>query len=331
MRTSNEDRTIQWLCDQYERGNISFKHKLQRPVGQWNKKMKSLLVHSLFIGIPIDDVYVEEKDGVAYVIDGVQRISESINFVNNKYALSDITPPIYLQFVEDGKPVKKRYDIAGKRFNKLEEEVQKAFLACSFSVCYLIEYTPEEVKEMFKRKNTSKPLNAKLMRVCIESDKFSDTVYDLANHPFMDKVITVAQKKNGSDRDAIRQTFMLMMSDDKQSFTSFRSNDIDNFVIEHSEDAIKFAGDLESVLNSLHKAFEDVETIKLPITSIPMILWSGYKVQKNKYSFSKFVEVVKKFIDEHDTNEEYKEFVKSGTGNQPNVEGRLNWWKNAIK
>lgn len=51
-----------------------------------------------------------------------------------------------------------------------------------------------------------------------ESDKFSDDVYSLANHPFMNKIVTKAQRKNGADRDLIIQTLMLIETTDNQEF-----------------------------------------------------------------------------------------------------------------
>ena len=41
-----------------------------------------------------------------------------------------------------------------------------------------------------RRQNSQKPLNGKLLRIVHESDAFSDAVYSLANHPFMDKLVT---------------------------------------------------------------------------------------------------------------------------------------------
>lgn len=33
MQTSNKERTLSWITNQYKKGNISFSHKLQRPIG----------------------------------------------------------------------------------------------------------------------------------------------------------------------------------------------------------------------------------------------------------------------------------------------------------
>lgn len=45
----------------------------------------------------------------------------------------------------------------------------------------------------------------------------------------------------------------------------------------------------------------------------------------------KLIDIINKFLNEYDTNEEHKKFVQSVTSGQENVRGRLEWWKNKIK
>lgn len=327
MKTASKERTLQWINNQHRKGNISFSHKLQRPIGQWNPKMKSLLIHSLLSGFPVNPIYVVDEDGTIYTLDGSQRTSTCISYLNNEFSLSKDTPNITIISKENGESIAKEYEIAGKKFKKLDEEVQSTLLACSLEFCTLSDYTDSEVKEMFRRQNSGKPLNGKLLRIVNESDDFSDAIYSLATHPFIDKLVTKAQRKNGTDRDLIIQTLMLIESNSSQEFISFRSKDIDVFVSDYSVDQNKIST-LETALDNFDKAFED---IKLPITSAPMVLYSGYRVTKDKKSFSKLVGLINEFLVGYDNNEEYKQYVLSGTSNSENVTGRLSYWKNLVK
>lgn len=328
MRTASKERTLQWICNQYNKGNISFSHKLQRPIGQWNPRMKSLLIHSLLSGFPVNPIYIVDEIGILYTLDGSQRTSTCISYINNEFALSKDTPNIFLQVTEEGESVSKEYEIAGKKFKKLDEEVQSTLLACSLEFCTLSEYTDDEVKEMFRRQNTSKPLSGKLLRIVHESDAFSDAVYFLANHPFMGKLVTSTQRKNGTDRDLIIQTLMLICTNNENDFTSFRNKDIDIFVQDHADESLEKVKTLSDTLDSFNEVLDDV---KIPITSIPMVLYSGYRVKKDKKSFSKLIDIVNEFLSGYDSNEEYKQFVQSGTSAQENVRGRLDWWREKIK
>lgn len=328
METSSKARTLQWINNQYQKGNISFAHKLQRPVGQWNNSMKSLLIHSLLSGFPVNPIYCVEENNIIYTLDGSQRTSACISYINNEFALSKDTPLMPFPTRENGEVIIKKYDIAGKKFKKLTEDLQSTLLACSLDFCTLSHYTDDEVKEMFKRQNAGKPLSGKHLRVVYESDEFSDVVYSLSKHPFMDKLLTKTQRKNGTDRELVIQTLMLMCTDQKNEFTSFRKKDIDSFVKDHADKNLTKATLLKDVLDGFNGAFDD---IKIPVTSIPMILYSGYRVKKDKKSFQKLIEIIKKFIENYNTNDDYKKFVKSGTGNSENVRGRFEYWKNLIR
>lgn len=328
MNTSSKERTLQWINNQHQRGNISFSHKLQRPLNQWNTRMKSLLIHSLLSGFPVNPIYIVEENKIMYTLDGSQRTSTCIDYVNNVFALSKDTPSITVTSNKNGESVTRTYDIAGKKFKKLDEEVQGILFSCCLEFCTLSEYTENEVKEMFKRQNTSKPVGAKLLRICNESDEFSDAVYSLANHPFMNKLVTPTQRKNGTDRDLIIQTFMLIMTNHDNDYTSFRTKDIDVFVKSHSDETLDRIPVLKEAMDKFNAAFEE---IKIPVTSIPMVLYSGYKVIRNKGAFGKLIDIVNEFLSGYDANEEYKKFVMSGTSASENVRGRFDWWRNKVK
>ena len=165
-------------------------------------------------------------------------------------------------------------------------------------------------------------------KIVHESDEFSDVVYSLANHPFMNKLVTPTQRKNGTDRDLIIQTFMFMLTNQGNDFTSFRTKDIDAFVRDYSDIALEKADVLKDSMDKLDAAFEE---IKIPVTSIPMVLYSSYRVTKNKESFSKLVDIINDFLTSYETNDEYKQFVMSGTSSSDNVKGIFNWWRNKIK
>ena len=81
-------------------------------------------------------------------------------------------------------------------------------------------------------------------------------------------------------------------------------------------------------MDKLDTAFEE---IKIPSTSVPMVLYSCYRVTKDKKSFTKLVEIINEFLNGYDDNEEYKQFVQSGTGSQQNVRGRFDWWREKIR
>lgn len=137
------------------------------------------------------------------------------------------------------------------------------------------------------------------------------------------------QRKNGTDRDTIIQAMMLISSTQEQEFTSFRTKDIDVYVSDYADQYIDRADTLKEVLDKFDELF--VSSVKIPVTSIPQILYSGYRIVKDKKSFTRLVEKIVEFLAEYDSNEEYKQFILNGTGSKENVKERFDYWRKIVK
>lgn len=314
-------KTLQALSKAMQKENISLSHKLQRPEGQWNRKQKTDLIDSLLRKYPINPTYGIKKDGVISIIDGVQRLSTVRDFLSDKFALSKDMESVIVNGEEK--------NISGLKFSKLDEDTRDAILNAELQVYELTDCTEKDVREMFRRQNAGKPLNGKLLRVVYESNEFSETVYSLANHPFMNKVVTPTQRKGGTNRDIIIQTLMLIETNKDQEFISFKSKDMDAFVGDYADNINNEK--IEILKTAMDKFDEAFDEIKIPITSLAMILFAGYRIIKDKKSFSKLVELVNDFLENYDTNEEYRQYVLNGTGQAVNVRGRLDYWRNLIR
>lgn len=314
-------KTLQALNKAMEKGTILLSHKLQRPEGQWNRKQKTDLIDSLLRKYPTNPTYGIKQDGVVSVIDGVQRLSCVRDFLGDKFALSKDMEPVLINDEEKS--------LAGLKFSKLDEDTKDIILSSELQIYELTDCTEKDVREIFRRQNAGKPLNAKQLRIVRESDEFSDAVYSLATHPFTDKLMTKTQRKNGTDRDLIIQTLMLIETNQNQEFVSFRTKDIDAFVSDYSDNIE--SSKIDTLKSAMDKFDESFEEIKLPVTSVPMVLYSGYRILKDKKSFSKLVDIVNEFLTNYENNEEYKQYVQSGTGSAENVRGRLDYWRGLIK
>lgn len=314
-------KTLQALSKNMEKGNILLFHKLQRPEGQWNRRQKTDLIDSLLRKYPINPTYGIKEDGIISIIDGVQRLSCVRDFLADKWALSKEMEPVIINSEEK--------TLAGLKFSKLDEDTKDAILGAELQLYELTDCGEKDVREMFRRQNAGRPLNGKQLRIVHESDDFSEAVYSLSIHPFMDKLMSKTQRKNGTDRDLIIQTFMLMETNNENEFISFRTKDIDAFILDHSEAITSEKTDmLKNAMDKFDEAFDD---IKIPVTSIPMILYSGYRIVKDKKSFSKLVDLVREFLDNYEMNDDYKQFVQKGTTSAVNVRGRFDYWRNIIK
>ncbi|MDE7425559.1 MAG: DUF262 domain-containing protein [Lachnospiraceae bacterium] len=315
-------KTLQALTKAMEKNTILLSHKLQRPEGQWNRKQKTDLIDSLLRKYPINPTYSIKENGILSVIDGVQRLSCVRDFLLDKFALSKDMESVIINGEEKM--------LAGLKFSKLDEDTKDTILNSELQIYELTECTEKDIREMFRRQNAGKPLSNKQLRVVYQSDKFIEIINTLSNHPFMSKLMTKAQQKSGTDKDLIIQTLMLIETNQEHEFNSFRTKDIDAFILEHSEDiASEKIKLLENAMDKFDEAFG--ESVKIPVTSIPMILYSGYRILKDNKPFEKMIGLVNEFLGNYDSNEEYKKYVQSGTSSVENVRGRFDYWRNLIK
>ena len=300
----------------------SMKHKFQRQENQWSNRQKSLLIDSMLRPYPIDPVRCEVgSDDVRRIFDGVQRATTVRDFFKEDgFRLAKDLKPVTI----DGEV----YEIAGKKYTQLDEAVQDKLNDYEMTIYVFTDCTEADIREMFTRQNNGKPLNNTQKRTAIESEKVSDIIFNLADHEFFEKVLTDAQYKKDVQRDLVRETLMLVNTDEENDFTSFRAKDIDSFVVWYAENIN--AADI-STLTDVLDTLNTGDTIKVKSTSIPMILYAGYKCLKDSKDFRKFSAAVDEFIENYDVNEEYKQLVQSGTTSSAGVKARLQYWNNVVE
>lgn len=315
-------RAVSSFVKDVSRGKYNMHHKLQRKEGQWSNMQRGELIESILLAYPIDPIRCDVKDdGIGYVFDGVQRSTNICNYINDGYRLPRALKPISL----DGN----EYEIAGKKFSQLDEAVQDRIKSAEIQVYLFTGATDHDIREMYRRQNNGRALSNTQKRTAIESDDLSEIVFSLADHPFFEKVLSKTQLKRDVQRDLTREVLMLTETNNENDFTSFKSNDIDNFIIWYADNIN--TEKVELIRQALDKLNESFEDLNINTLSVPMVVFSGYRVLKDKKSFSKLIDVINNFVETYETNEEYKQYCQGGTTSQPNVRGRLDYWRNIIR
>ncbi len=317
MESNLKRKTVQSLLYNMEKGKISLDHKLQRAEGQWDATRKSNLIDSLLRNIPLNPAYVCKDDDVLGVIDGVQRFSTIRDFVNNEFACvkMDEDYPLILNG--------ERKDISGLKFKKLDEDTKQALLNTDLQYYEVSDYTEKDIKVLFERLNSGKPLNSRQMRVIYESDIVNMAINELISHPFMLKLISKTQRKNSADRDTIRETIMLLTGK-----TSFAKKDINDFIANEIDNHIDKFDDIRNVLDILDK---NIEKIKLPITTAPFLLYAACKAASENKDMDNFVKAIIEFADNYKDNAAYKECLKEGTTSSTSINARFQYWNNLLE
>lgn len=135
----------------------------QRHSGMWNAITKSNLVWSILADSYIPPiVLLKDKRGVDakgkdiygyQILEGQQRLITTLfPFLNDEWALHGATEPVEV----DGFT----YDIAGKKFRELEEELQDVIKNYRFTVQAIENYTMEEAEKLYFNINSGVALSA---------------------------------------------------------------------------------------------------------------------------------------------------------------------------
>ena len=185
----------------------------------WRTAQKIELIESILMGIPIPTIYFfENKLGIKQMVDGRQRISAIIDFMNDKFKLNDL----------------KMLSMFNKKsFTELEAIYKNKISDYQLSI-YVIEYpTPEQVKyDIFDRVNRSgTPLNNQEMRNALYYGNSTKLIKQIAESPeFLEATGSSIKPARMKDRYAIlRLIGFYLLRTNKLDFY-YKSN-IDEFLV----------------------------------------------------------------------------------------------------
>lgn len=149
MRMDESRYSVAEVIEMLGRKDLVANKEYQRGSGIWPTGPRSYFIDTVLSGFPFPKIYFFEyldrasRKTKRELVDGQQRISSIVSFVDDKFALTSVS---------------KRY--AGMRFSDLQPEVQDEFLSYPISVDVIRNATRQDILEMFKRMNAyTLPLN----------------------------------------------------------------------------------------------------------------------------------------------------------------------------
>lgn len=155
----------------HEAGTLVLTPKFQRR-NVWTIPQRSYLIDTVLRGLPVPPIYLrirqsdDRKKTIREVIDGQQRITSILEFIEGRYKLSRTLDA----------------DYAGRYFSQLDRSVQDALVGYAFICESFGGIGDAEILEIFARLNTySVALNGQELRNGKFFGLFKQTVYALAH------------------------------------------------------------------------------------------------------------------------------------------------------
>ena len=195
--------SIASIIKKIDKHTIRFDHPLQRESEQWTPVMKGNLISDILQNNRLHPLIFAEQiiNGVAIIwdLDGKQRCTNAYSFVNNGYKISKNIRRWNIKYQttekdengneildENGFPIAKNeeFDIRGKKFLDLPEELQEKFLDYTFNYDQYLNCSEEDIGYHIERYNDGKPMNKAQKGITKIGTEFAEMVKSISNMSF---------------------------------------------------------------------------------------------------------------------------------------------------
>lgn len=222
-KTKKDVYMVKVLLNMFKRGQLNKNHPLQRHADRWKLIAKSGLVSTIIKGEDLDSLKIceqilNETDFILWLIDGLQRLTTLEEYKNGAFRISKNLemPFVYYQqcINEEMKVVK--YDLRGKRFKDLPEELQDAFDSYPIEVVKHLDCTDEEIAYHIARYNRQTSMNAEEKNI-LPMSNIATYIKNTTNNDFFKDYgnYTESEIKNGKLNRTVYETITIMFHSDK--------------------------------------------------------------------------------------------------------------------
>lgn len=214
------NRRLSWnlkqLVDNIGNGKCNLSHPIQRG-DVWDKKRKSLLIHSIVMDYPIGSIYVENRDGSYYVLDGKQRCLAIYDFLFSEFRPNKRktdTPEVKgrsFRLVSVPEKVMindKEYDFNGKLYEELDDAVKDKIIEMILSIDSFSDASADDIKEIFFRLNNGKSLSAIAKSRTQANDL--ESIRKLSEHDLFKDILSKSAIDNFQNDEIVIKTIMVL-------------------------------------------------------------------------------------------------------------------------
>lgn len=202
-RANKKTWVVNNFYKRWKNGEINFDNPIQRGI-VWNKKDSSLYIHSLLYSILIyqKPFLVSKKEYGYDVLDGKQRGTTLIKYINNEFALTGLQnePLIMVK----GEP----YQINGKFFKQLPEALQMEILDFEIEMA-MLEDAPIEIEALFFERSNSGRAMAKI-DLARSRNRAIEAVKEIAEHEIFSIMFSKKMLEKLSQEEIVVKTWQAL-------------------------------------------------------------------------------------------------------------------------
>lgn len=276
-------QTIAWIKERNQSDSLEISPKFQRRA-VWLEKERSSLMDTILLKLPFPEVYIQvetdqESGSQKYIIvDGQQRISSILKFINGEVSL----------------PHESEWE--GISFRELSPEQKRSFWDYKIVVRMLRNTNDAEIRDLFQKLNTNNVvLNNQELRNAKYTGRFKQVCERLADDPFFQHIglFTPREVRRMEDIEFVSELLVLVVDgiqNKKDHLEDFYASFNEEFPNEN-----QYELDFRTSLNLLQQVtVEDNQTLiktKSNFYSLFGACLKYYRVTKRN-SFSSPVDVI---------------------------------------
>lgn len=208
---------------------IRFDHPLQRASEQWSPAMKGNLISDILQGNPIPALVFAEQIvnnlAIIWNLDGKQRCTNVHSFHNDGYKITKNVRRWNIKYQaticdKEKKPIldekgfpqseKREFDIRGKKFSDLPEELRDKLMDYNFEIVQYLNCSSEDIAYHIARYNEGKPMTASQKGITRLGEEFASIVKSISGMTFFKELggYKVSEGNNGTVNRVVVESVM---------------------------------------------------------------------------------------------------------------------------
>lgn len=227
-KSKDTQYSISSLIKKIDGYTFRFDHPTQRESGRWTLKMKGNLISDILQNNPLPHLIFAEQiiDGVAITwnLDGKQKSTNAYDFYYDKFKVCKDVRRWEIEYqtkivdksgkvmLNNNLPIfeTKTFDIRGKRFKDLPEELQERFCDYTFQCTQYLNCTDEDIEYHICRYNEGVRLNGSEKGMGEIGTRYAALIKEIASMPFFTERggYKVSEFNNGTINRVIAESIM---------------------------------------------------------------------------------------------------------------------------
>lgn len=270
----------------------------QREAGVWSIDKKQLFIDSLLNGYDVPKLYFNElpEDGpfLFAVIDGKQRISTLLSFMQNEFSLAH-------DFIYTGSELDPNDQPQGSQaYENFSDRAKEVFKSVSLAVTKVDNASDEDIEALFSRLNNGESLNSAESRNAIGGD-MAELVREISVREFFTRKVKFANNRFSHREVSCKLLYMewQKVKHGASNCPDLKKKYLDAFVkdnrVLNDEDKSLLTREIDKRLKELEKCFID-RSPELSKQSYPQFFFLALRKIQADYTHRNLYALIKEFL-----------------------------------